>query len=64
MRVQHEGRFLLAAAVRSAGPFQQARLALEAALKLAQPDVDATTWTVHVRNALDAIEQLNLARDE
>jgi PAS domain S-box-containing protein len=63
MRVQYEGRFLLAAAVRSAVPYQRARLAIEEALRLAQPDVDATTWTVHVREALEAIEQLNLARD-
>jgi PAS domain S-box-containing protein len=59
MRVQHEGRFLLAAAVRSASPYQRARLALEAALKLVQHETDV--WQAQLHQALEAVEQLNLA---
>ncbi len=64
MRVQYEGRFLLAAAVRSATPYQKARLAVEEALTLAQQDADPGTLTTYLHQALEAIEQLNLARDD
>ena len=62
LRVQHEGPFLLAAAVRSAVPYQRARLAIEEALKLAQSEVEPAALAQHLRRALDAIEQLNLAQ--
>lgn len=57
MRVQHEGRFLVAAAVRSAIPYQRARLAIEESLKLTQHETAVRVSQLH--QALEALEQLN-----
>jgi PAS domain S-box-containing protein len=59
MRVPHEGRFLLAAAVRSAAPYHRARLAIEAALQMAQHGNEVDSWVSHLQGALDAVEQFN-----
>jgi PAS domain S-box-containing protein len=63
MRVQHEGRFLLAAAVRSAVPYQRARMAVEEALELVQQNSEPAALVGYLQQALEAIEQLNLAKD-
>ncbi|MBX3084128.1 MAG: PAS domain S-box protein [Anaerolineae bacterium] len=63
MRVQHEGRFLLAAAVRNAAPYQQAHMALEEALTLAQQQMVSPELKDRLQHAVDAVEQLNVAND-
>ena len=61
MRVQHAGRFLLAAAVRNAAPYQQAHMALKEALKLAQQQMVSPELKTHLQRAVEAIELLNFA---
>lgn len=62
LRVQHEGRFLLAAAVRNAAPYLRARLAIEETLKLTEHAAETDAWVSHLHQAFEAIEQLDPTR--
>jgi PAS domain S-box-containing protein len=63
VRVPHQGRFLLVAAVRNAEPYHQARSAVEEALKLAQQGADHAELVKCLRQALKEVELLNLAME-
>lgn len=61
MRVQYEDRFLLAAAVRSAVPYEQTRNSIHRALELVQQGADSEVVAAQLEEALRQVETVSLA---
>jgi hypothetical protein len=61
MRVQYEERFLLAAAVRTAVPYQQTRDSIQRTLDLVQQDADQKAVAAQLEEALRQVETVSLS---
>lgn len=62
-KVQHEGRFLLAAAIRDASVYHHMRDTAECALALAREQGDSEEMIVLLEGLLKQVEELNLAAE-
>jgi hypothetical protein len=61
MRVQYEERFLLAAAVRTAVPYQHTRVAIRRALEMVQQRKEPEAVAAQLEEALREVETVSLA---